>query len=875
MFEKLQKKVMFLSDNLLLDFTYNREVIHGIIIILSILLLKIVIIVSFIYLFQFITSLFPQTQKPTRRLSLPPIFKGFFRKLISLPLRTLYFIYFPLELGLRRSLIEKRFHAHSKFYFYLWFRHIYRMNKIRFKNVKNAIYHSPASTFSIVISYASIIIGIALSFFIDPSSPSEKFSAIFIIIVTVIVLFLPLPIYLRYYILNLPLEQYSSLVKTSLNESEMISFISYKIWKLCNKFERETSWMEKMLIIGDTIHNNYLINEETNLRQEKKIKSGVLHKGKDPENQNDVDDKTLLTQLAKLHKSEEPSLTLLCNKINEWEIDLQRITVLIKTCSERLRIPEVEVCEHIFQFSPTMYWAWLRKFTDNLRVVSGLDTTNVIDNLEVPLYDIIRSSLYECHRFKNRNKRFLEYQCQNIAFSDLHTDIIEFATNRSTSEATKIYIRTISRIAISYDKYKENRIMNKNGLYNNLSKSKLLTKLLKSIFVKRETKQLGKDSLYDAENGLLNRFRYVHNKREAHVGIDLCYASSRILDKLIKALDGNSESKKKNRLEDLKEFFEGRNYENKKVIDSNIISLKLLYHDTIEYIHNARQVLRNNFCKEIVPFVESLKKDEHLFIFTFGYSKNTRDILKSSLPKTISSIWGNSDLGKEFPLKFKSYKDGKVVTKKIDDGKIVSEKIKVVIFQSEAESDIDSRMIKYLITEDKIKGFENVLVSNLNFIMPLIDETSKIIILLGAEAYDKKRRFTRTSSHKLLLNTLMKEVKGKYKKIKKDCEEHEKNCEKDKEGIQQAENYRKIASRADLNKNLKIYVVAESFKQHTNFMEITKHFGDQYDKIEMFEPYSNIISNEDSYLIESINNNVNKTSLTKPQDYNDEENLIF
>ena len=132
------------------------------------------------------------------------------------------------------------------------------IREVRFKNVRAAIIHSPATTLSLLFSLVSILIGIIILVFkllygiiiylfeilnrVEPSHFDPNFNLTDSIVATISLVFLILiiyylPKYLQRYIQALTLEDYASFIKNSLSESEMISFISYRVWILTNGFE--------------------------------------------------------------------------------------------------------------------------------------------------------------------------------------------------------------------------------------------------------------------------------------------------------------------------------------------------------------------------------------------------------------------------------------------------------------------------------------------------------------------------------------------------------------------------------------------------------------------------------------------------------------
>ncbi|MBK8873540.1 MAG: hypothetical protein IPN13_06285 [Bacteroidetes bacterium] len=91
---------------------------------------------------------------------------------------------------------------------------------------------------------------------------------------------------------------------------------------------------------------------------------------------------------------------------------------------------------------------------------------------------------------------------------------------------------------------------------------------------------------------------------------------------------------------------------------------------------------------------------------------------------------------------------------------------KVIVLSSENERKIDSRQIKYHLTEQTGKNLNSVFVSNPEFIVPLISDDCKILVVMGAEAFDDSGNVIRTCNYKKCLNELKKRTENAPENLK-------------------------------------------------------------------------------------------------------------
>jgi hypothetical protein len=157
----------------------------------------------------------------------------------------------------------------------------------------------------------------------------------------------------------------------------------------------------------------------------------------------------------------------------------------------------------------------------------------------------------------------------------------------------------------------------------------------------------------------------------------------------------------------------------------------------------------------------------------------------------------------------------KMVKALYPDGMVdVKERIKVIVFMPEEENQLDSRVIKYYLTEERHRNHLPVMVSDPDFILSLLNDRSSIMVLMGAEAFDSGGRVVRTSVYKKhlcdFLHRAVPILSGGSLKWEQGCD------------IKAVE-------------RVKTVVCAESYKKSVDLSRIMHFFDDQYDKIQLYE----------------------------------------
>ena len=669
---------------------------------------------------------------------------------IMFPVQLLYFFYFPNNAKVRKELAKDQYcYKVLKNGRYVYADHLKTLRHIRFKNIRASALHSPASTLSIILSYIGFMVSIVIYFLPLNTNLFQNPDFWHVLLTASFLLLLPIPVYLRLYILNLPLEEYGSIHRSHLTVSEMLCMTSYKIIELSLAFDEEVAWLFREGLLADSKDNKACYNAEGKFRMPPEMMERM---------------KQNLSRISDCSNR----LNRLSVKLQSLERDVQRIGVLIANLAKRLKVPEIELCEHIFQFSPTQFKEQTAKFSSNLQVAIGfiscfpedLTRSYAGDSLLNSMFDRILSLLYECHRFYRRNQKIIGYQYQNIAYRDLHEAVVGFAAEKSSCEAAKMYTRALSDTFHKYYVSEKKHICTKECFFT--------------------------------------KIKYLYHKRKAHVGIDLHFSVFRLMEDMIEKKEMKEWDH--DMVEALRAFFDVETFKQTFeknggdldgfIAKTNQVMTKMIqfYTLTIPYIEKCRTKIRGQFEERYLDYFRGMDDGRQLYIITFGYSKVVRDIIKYTIPRMVKSLYGEETIEN-------------------------MERFKVVIFMPEDEGRLDSRAIKYYLTEERQRAYLPVMISDPEFILPLLNDASKILVLMGAETFDAKGRAVRTSMYK---NDLCKFLHAAVPIVSGG-----------RSGWDKTDDIKKVDE-------VKIVVCAEPYKKNLDLSRIERYFDDRYEKVEVY-----------------------------------------
>lgn len=728
-----------------------------------------------------------------------------------------------------------------------------KLRSIRFVNVWHSIVNSPAITFpfalSIITFFTSIFV-LAVSIFMWWAHDSRLDISIIIAgavaLLTTGITFYLSPLYFYSYVKNLDLQQYGHFFKSHLTESEMLSYISFRIWNMCNEMEKKTKFLISNGLLIDTAKHRNLFGSDYEVGS----LEIVWTKNSDRIATIESCAQNVLTETNKIHSEESSDWWTLISHLKTVEQEVEKINILVHYFSQKTHISYIELTEHIFQFSPSLFLRYSRKLITNLTDVANIESNqkNIPTEYTFVLKDRQRALLYESYRFINRLSKFKKYQKQNISYSDCHQYLLLLASTSSSSEAFKCYSKLLHKISQSYS----------------ADCGQVTTSSV-------ELDQPQIEHLNRLKTHYLERLRYVFHKRFAYGAIDLHFSYSNTLQKLedngiLKSLADarqmlsldifklylectektrmymEANAKDRNELEQdediqqaiqnndaIKSRIEYINGNDKAIFDINEACNMMLNAPKYikAYLELSRRKMQNKLYSENIWKGESFnsliekwnKQGCDIYLITLGYSRAVREFLKN-YNKTFNSEYKGRN--------------------------------KHVIFFAEEESTLDSRLIKYSLTEDSLSKFNNIVVSKNEFIAPLLNEKSRIIILMGAEAVDDQYRVVRTYNYKNELVEFIKEARskilnGKYlieqnteillnqKHIDKITANSASYTEEDQQKLRTLRDFHE-----EFYKCCRTIVLCESYKKHEDITKITQHFDDQYEDIECYE--SSLIS---------------------------------
>lgn len=552
---------------------------------------------------------------------------------ISLKLiKLIYIVYYPLGKDLRVQLRDL---------LYLPRKRIKELNTLRVKNIEVTFWINSGTVLSLFISllaFAWSLLWILQNLF--PVSSSEAFPGFFMLHkpwVWAITLFLVLatvislaPILIRRILLFLPSKDYAQLSLTNLNQSEILTLVSYKLWKLCQKFISEVpipKEISRMVDVqNDFFHADYWLDEDP---QKLKKKFQVLNKE--------------IQQFKSAYYKQLSDYDAL------KDLAIQKLNILPR-----------EFCHHIIKFSLSIFERRINIFNKCVEeILFMMENGNNIGDQDYRF--VYENNLKEMMRVvedvKNRRMRSME---QIIAYDDIHEYVIGLSSATSTSESLKIFTRGLSAIAKSYNWAKK-------------EEREFFYKKFKALLY-RSKAHYGMDLLISIENFYAN----YHNEK----------------NKLVPAL--------------LKKI----------ATDKSMVSftpdqqalLENIRDDIMRKYRIAMDAINSAFGIQLSNILANKPKNGTIYFLIFGYSKMVRNVLKEHA----EDIRGNN--------------------------------IKVFVMKEDDNEMLDTRMLRFELNDQKPKyNIRESFTASDKFFFRLLTGDDQLIMLAGAEAYDK--------SHKRLIHT--------------------------------------------------------------------------------------------------------------------------
>lgn len=370
--------------------------------------------------------------------------------------------------------------------------------------------------------------------------------------------------------------------------------------------------------------------------------------------------------------------------------EFKRMEQLMEEAALELRIPKKRFVNHIIQFSPELFISRISKFKDNLAELSE-DMEKELSQRNVNA-DAILTRILGLVKQLNKIRRISDQRIDRandlIKYEDLHGYIHRISSSNSISEALLIYSETLAK----------------------------LSRGSKALLIKSWDGDLNSRLYQDVEN----RFKLVFRKQKAYPGYDpheillkmFEYHNSETSNDVVKILSQFKKYFLVNKHESLGFLTTGDEYkdlEQDRIKDKIIHNLGILGSmglNTKDLLSTYKQKLVSKFKHQVFPSyfndVQGVK-----FVITHGYSKTIRQIIKHGLDQ--SSKWQNY----------------------------------VFILEGKDSSQFESQLMKFELqneTSFSNQYFSNISIGDISVLKELICNEDKVMIILGAECFDKKGR---------------------------------------------------------------------------------------------------------------------------------------
>lgn len=375
------------------------------------------------------------------------------------------------------------------------------------------------------------------------------------------------------------------------------------------------------------------------------------------------------------------TINRLHNLVLMQQSQARRIFAMKHLVSDELGIPVRRLCDHVFQFSPEMHQRKTSKVVRNFEEILSHDEAFASSDV----LSRRRSALIgENIRILDKIDSIKYYQMQMIQFSDLHSHVAALASEHSTSGSARNYARALSEV-----------------VRGTLDQS--------SAFV------LGR---YEDFSLCLEKLRFLYFKQRAHPGFDLhqtCICICKAVQRFKKETDDRRENRRERfkrfeRMTDVLERFARVPKDDPfKKKPEDIGAIKKFGEDIDWFIEICRKRIVSRFAQYFLEW-ENKKAPERkeTLIVSHGYSKTVREVLKRGL---------------EIYEKHK---------KKVP---------RVFLLDEGNERSFDTRLIVYELKESPLHTERHAIsFGSGDLLSGLLKTNTRILLLVGAECFDKERR---------------------------------------------------------------------------------------------------------------------------------------
>lgn len=314
------------------------------------------------------------------------------------------------------------------------------LNRIRIKNLETEFFANAGAIVSFLVTFYSLIFAVILlfkdvlanwyiTFFSTKDRDkaaiecleylTEAFSILTLIAISMFLFLLILPYIFRSVVMRLSPVDYAKISVADMNKSEILVFLAYKNWTICNSFKSDVinsstsvAFLNKLPSYLDS-QNPYLVISE---------------------NSTDVEIAQIRIELVKLRK-------IIRNFHSRKYKVIQQCIELVRATAENLTINKRELTNHLLKFSPAIFEEDLKIIETNLDTAIHLCQNSNELSEEISLKSYVSNFLYLYETIENERLKYLE---ELIFLHDIHDTLMHMSSFTSTSLSLKIFIKGIS-----------------------------------------------------------------------------------------------------------------------------------------------------------------------------------------------------------------------------------------------------------------------------------------------------------------------------------------------------------------------------------------------------------------------------------------------
>lgn len=521
-----------------------------------------------------------------------------------------------------------------------------------------ALMAAPGTISTIFFGYSSVAIPIYVRILASESSFAWQASLVVVLACLVAILSCVTGIILV--LRTMDPERYATVMIHGRSADEILFSVAKSVRKICEDLTRETSDLRKFLGRLEEIRKH---NDPDTQREELDTYWPVA--------QSPFDFAVIDSRLERLAKRQYKYL--------------QRIEFMKKRAAAVLGIPTRRLCDHIFQFSPSLYRDRVDKAIQNVKEIRML--RRHFDHITSDrFFALAIQSSHILSAVKSRGG----WQEQLINYRDLHALVERLASMHSTSGSLKVYSRALEAVAYS----SKDRLKESSG---------------------------GKESVR-VWNEIADRFLFLYRKQRAHPGYHL---HSLLLSACSCMLDHSDEMPvDSGRVREVVAFL-GAVEENFGKPDASVLlakacglDLRSIEVDRVDHVLRSIKLLplylarliafcRSKIRDQAELIIEEMRKmcNGDMYLVVHGYSKTVRDTL--------------------------------LLGKKIRAG---GDSVRLFFLLGDKDSVFDARVIEDEVRVAPEGSWSDTAAGNEDVLVGLLKGGDSVVLLLGAECFDKDKR---------------------------------------------------------------------------------------------------------------------------------------